>query len=545
MKKTLALILALALLALALAGCADKPAASTPTQAPASSAPATEAPAPAEPAPTEAPAPEDTPAPAAEGRTFTVGFDAEFPPFGFIADDGSYDGFDLAAAKEICDRKGWTFVAQPINWDFKDAELSSGSIDCIWNGFTIEGREDAYTWSPAYYDSSVVVVVRADSGIASLADLSGKSVITQAASSGLSALEGNPELTDTFGELLESADYNNAFMELGMGTVDAVVADVGVAEYNMQNKSGDYVILDEPVSVETYGIGFLKGNVELMMEVWDEYISLAADGTLAELADKYVPYGLVKENVIHIVPAPSADAVEWRTFTVGFDAEFPPFGFIADDGSYDGFDLAVAEEVCDRLGWTFVAQPINWDFKDAELSSGNIDCIWNGFTIEGREDAYTWSPAYYDSSVVVVVRADSGIASLADLAGKSVITQAASSGLSALEGDPELTASFAELLESADYNNAFMELGMGTVDAVVADVGVAEYNMQNKSGDYVVLDEPVSVETYGIGFILGNEELRDIVWDTVLSIAADGTMASIADKYVPYGLVKENVTLIG
>ena len=300
MKKTLALILALALLALVLAGCAEKPAASTPTQAPASAAPATEAPAPAESAPTEAPAPEETPAPAAEGRTFTVGFDAEFPPFGFIADDGSYDGFDLAAAKEICDRKGWTFVAQPINWDFKDAELSSGSIDCIWNGFTIEGREDAYTWSPAYYDSSVVVVVRADSGIASLADLSGKSVITQAASSGLSALEGNPELTDTFGELLESADYNNAFMELGMGTVDAVVADVGVAEYNMQNKSGDFVILDEPVSVETYGIGFLLGNDELMNTVWDTVLSIAADGTLASIADKYVPYGLVKENVILI-----------------------------------------------------------------------------------------------------------------------------------------------------------------------------------------------------------------------------------------------------
>ena len=545
MKKTLALVLILALLALCLAGCAGKPAEPAPATdapaAPASAAPAPESAAPAEPAPGEAPAPE---APA-EGRTFTVGFDAEFPPFGFIADDGSYDGFDLAVAAEICARKGWTFVAQPINWDFKDAELASGSIDCIWNGFTIEGREDAYTWSPAYYDSSVVVVVRADSGIASLADLAGKSVITQAASSGVTALEEKPELMASLGELLESSDYNNAFMELGMGTVDAVVADVGVAEYNMQGKSGGYVVLDEPVSVETYGIGFILGNEELMLEVWDEYISLAADGTLAAIADKYVPYGLVKENVIHIVPAPSADAVAWRTFTVGFDAEFPPFGFIADDGSYDGFDLAVAAEICARKGWTFVAQPINWDFKDAELASGSIDCIWNGFTIEGREDAYTWSPAYYDSSVVVVVRADSGIASLADLAGKSVITQAASSGVTALEEKPELMASLGELLESSDYNNAFMELGMGTVDAVVADVGVATYNMQNKSGDFVILDEPVNVETYGIGFILGNEELRDIVWDTVLAIAADGTMASLADKYVPYGLVKENVTLIG
>jgi len=243
--------------------------------------------------------------------------------------------------------------------------------------------------------------------------------------------------------------------------------------------------------------------------------------------------------------APSSEpAAEGRTFTVGFDAEFPPFGFVADDGSYDGFDLAVAQEVCNRLGWTFVAQPINWDFKDAELSAGNIDCIWNGFTIEGREDAYTWSPSYYDSSVVVVVKADSGIESLADLAGKTVITQAASSGLSALEGNPELTDTFAELLESADYNNAFMELGMGTVDAVVADTGVAAYNMRTNPDAYRVLPEAVSVETYGIGFLLGNEELMNQVWSAVLGIAADGTMADIADKYVPYGLVKENVTLI-
>ena len=234
-----------------------------------------------------------------------------------------------------------------------------------------------------------------------------------------------------------------------------------------------------------------------------------------------------------------------KTFTVGFDAEFPPFGFIADDGSYDGFDLAVAAEVCKRLGWTFVAKPINWDLKDSELSSGTIDCIWNGFTMEGREEEYTWSPKYYDSSIVVAVRADSTINSFADLAGKTVITQADSSGLAALEGNPDLTGTFADLLECADYNNAFLELGMGSVDAVVADVGVAAYFMAGNGGDYRVLDEKVSVETYGIGFLKGNTALEEQVWAKVLEIANDGTMATLADKYVPYGLVKENVTLIG
>ena len=274
MKRLLTLILVILLLACCAAGCTNTP--PTPT-----------------PAPTEAPAPET--------RTFTVGFDAEFPPFGFVAEDGSYDGFDLAVAEEVCRRLGWTFKAQPINWDAKDSELQSGNIDCIWNGFTIQGRENDYAWTPAYYDSGIVVVVKADSTISSLADLAGKNVIVQAASSGLAALDDMPDLTATFGELLECADYNSAFMELGMGTVDAVVADVGVAEYNMRDKGDQFRVLDEAVSVETYGVGFLKGSDELAAQVWKSMQEIAADGTMAALADKYVPYGLVKENVT-IIP---------------------------------------------------------------------------------------------------------------------------------------------------------------------------------------------------------------------------------------------------
>ena len=274
MKRLLTLILVILLLACCAAGCTNTP--PTPT-----------------PAPTEAPAPET--------RTFTVGFDAEFPPFGFGAEDGSYDGFDLAVAEEVCRRLGWTFKAQPINWDAKDSELQSGNIDCIWNGFTIQGRENDYAWTPAYYDSGIVVVVKADSTISSLADLAGKNVIVQAASSGLAALDDMPDLTATFGELLECADYNSAFMELGMGTVDAVVADVGVAEYNMRDKGDQFRVLDEAVSVETYGVGFLKGSDELAAQVWKSMQEIAADGTMAALADKYVPYGLVKENVT-IIP---------------------------------------------------------------------------------------------------------------------------------------------------------------------------------------------------------------------------------------------------
>ncbi|MBQ3519515.1 MAG: transporter substrate-binding domain-containing protein [Clostridia bacterium] len=242
----------------------------------------------------------------------------------------------------------------------------------------------------------------------------------------------------------------------------------------------------------------------------------------------------------------NADADE-ITFTVGFDAEFPPFGFIADDGSYDGFDLALAEEVCDRLGWTFVAQPIDWASKDAELANGTIDCIWNGFTKNGRENDYTWTDAYYDNSIVMVVKADSGIATLADLAGKNVITQAASSALDALnsEDNADLLASFGELIETADYNNAFMELGMGTADAIAVDYGVALYNLASQEeGTYIILEEAVSSEQYAIGFLLGNTELAETVWEQVEAIADDGTMAMIAAEYEEKGLVVDSLVLL-
>lgn len=138
--------------------------------------------------------------------------------------------------------------------------------------------------------------------------------------------------------------------------------------------------------------------------------------------------------------AQDAQGGETQKLIVGFDAEFPPFGFIAADGTYDGFDLAMAKELCARLGWEYEAVAIDWNSKDAELSSGTINCIWNGFTYTGRENDYTFSDPYVDNSIVMVVKADSGITSLADLAGKSVMAQAASSAVDAINENEDFKA---------------------------------------------------------------------------------------------------------
>lgn len=220
------------------------------------------------------------------------------------------------------------------------------------------------------------------------------------------------------------------------------------------------------------------------------------------------------------------------TFTVGFDAEFPPYGYMDENGDYTGFDLDLAQEVCDRNGWKLVKQPIDWDSKDMELSSGSIDCIWNGFTMNGREDAYTWSVPYVDNSQVFVVKADAGISTQADLAGKIVGVQKDSSALAALEGDAaDLAATFAEMNQYADYNTGFMDLEAGAIDALAVDIGVANYQIASRGDGYVIMDEKLATEQYGIGFLLGNEELKDQVEKTLLEMADDGTFTKIAEKY--------------
>ena len=230
------------------------------------------------------------------------------------------------------------------------------------------------------------------------------------------------------------------------------------------------------------------------------------------------------------------------TFTVGFDQDFPPMGFVGEDGEYTGFDLELAKEVADRLGLEFVPQPIAWDAKDMELSSGTIDCIWNGFTMNGREDDYTWSTPYMDNSQVFVVAADSGISTLADLAGKVVEVQTDSSAEAALKDNAELSATFGTLQTTPDYNAAFMDLEMGAVDAIAMDVIVAGYQIEQRgeSDKYTILDETLSSEEYGIGFKKGNEELRDKVQGALDEMAADGTMAEISEKW--FG---RDVTTIG
>ena len=247
--------------------------------------------------------------------------------------------------------------------------------------------------------------------------------------------------------------------------------------------------------------------------------------------------GMMAESLTGIAAFAAAEA---KQFTVGFDAEYPPYGYMDDDGEYTGFDLELAQAVCDLEGWELVKTPINWDSKDMELDSGSIDCIWNGFTMTGREEDYTWSKPYVDNSQVFVVAAASVVQNKEELADKVVAVQKDSSALAALNDEENtdniaLRDSFAQLIEYADYNTAFMDLEQGAVDAVAIDIGVAQYQIaQREAGKFVMLqgeDNKLAVEQYAVGFLKGNEELRNTVQKNLDEMAADGTFTPIAEKW--------------
>ena len=229
----------------------------------------------------------------------------------------------------------------------------------------------------------------------------------------------------------------------------------------------------------------------------------------------------------------SAASSEKRVFKHGFDLDYPPYSYINEDGSMGGFDVELAQAVCEHLGWEYQAVPFNWDAKDAELNAGSCDCIWSGFTMNGREDDYAWSKAYSDNTQMIMVKKDSGIETLADLAGKTVGVQTATSAYDLLndeEGQAELCKTFAGLEVYETYTIAFNDLKAGAIDAIAIDVTSGQYLMSG-SEDYKFLDEMLGSEQYAIGFRKDDTELRDTINKALDDLVADGTYAKIGEKY--------------
>jgi polar amino acid transport system substrate-binding protein len=222
-------------------------------------------------------------------KTFVLGLDDSFPPMGFRDEFGNIVGYDIDLAREVARRLDVELVTQAINWDAKEQELNAGAIDCIWNGFTItEERKNAILYTPPYLRNAQVVIVKNDSAVQTLADLAGKTIATQAGSSSVSALEAAPDFKNSLKNVVELKDFLTALMELDVGSVDAVLIDLVVANDNIRRSGKPFRILKENLGEEEFGIGFRKNDVALCQKVWEVLLEMEKDGDVAQITEKWL-----------------------------------------------------------------------------------------------------------------------------------------------------------------------------------------------------------------------------------------------------------------
>ena len=219
-----------------------------------------------------------------------------------------------------------------------------------------------------------------------------------------------------------------------------------------------------------------------------------------------------------------------NTFVVGFDAEYPPYGYMDDNGDYTGFDLELAEAVCEIEGWELVKTPIDWDSKDMELNSGNIDCIWNGMSVDSaRARAMNLSDPYLMNRVVFVVK-DSSLSHLDSIKGKRIGVQKASTAQLLLDKS-EVGESAKEIVLIRDLVPEIEALDSGTVDAIYVDEVFAKYWNHSHGMAYTILEEGLYNEFYAVGFRKKDKSLRDTVNSILNELKRDGMFVELSVKW--------------
>lgn len=231
----------------------------------------------------------------------------------------------------------------------------------------------------------------------------------------------------------------------------------------------------------------------------------------------------------------SVSNVDSKLITMGLDDTFAPMGFRDENGELVGFDIDLAKEVFTRNGYKVRFQPIDWSMKEAELNSGNIDVIWNGYSItEERKENVAFTDSYLENKQIIITMSDSSINSKSDLEGKKVAVQNGSSTLDAIYKEPDIVASFdgGEPILFDTNNEAFMDLEAGRVDAVIADEVLARYYIRQKNqDDYKILDDDFGSEEYGIGIRKEDKELLDMINNTLDEMISDGSYNEIYEKW--------------
>lgn len=471
-------------------------------------------------------------------ETFVVGLDDTFAPMGFRDEQNQLVGFDIDLSAEVAERLNYHFVYQPIDWSVKEQELNSGNIDMIWNGYGVTAeREELVLMSDVYIEDTQIIVTNADSEpIESLNDLIGKKVTTQSSSTALQIMQDiwPDEVYNGLEDIVLYPSYNNAFLDLEAGRVDAVVVG-GVYGNYVLNQRGEenYNVYQDTSAVEPMAVGLRKTDTEFAEKLNATLAEIIADGTYDEIYKKWFGSMTLVASETDTKPENKPAGKE---FVIGLDDTFAPMGFRDGEGNLVGFDIDLSQAVADLLGYTFTYQPIDWSVKEQELNSGNIDMIWNGYGVTPeREELVLMSEVYIEDTQIIVTRADSDpIESLDDLIGKTITTQSSSTALQIMEAEwpQEVLDGLADLVLYPNYNNSFQDLDAGRVDAVVVGGVYGNYvvNLRGEENYNVFLDES-AVEPMAVGFRKTDTELAEEINGALAELKNNGTYDTIYRKW--------------
>ena len=226
---------------------------------------------------------------------------------------------------------------------------------------------------------------------------------------------------------------------------------------------------------------------------------------------------------------------------IGLDDTFVPMGFKDESGELCGFDVELAKAVGEKLNKKIKFQAIDWSMKETELSGGNIDLIWNGYSInDERKEKVEFSKAYLNNTQIIVTLADSNINSKADLKGKKVGAQNQSTAVDAVEAEKNVMDTFdgGKLVTFEDNNQALMDLEAGRLDAIVVDEILARYYIKQRGEEkYKILTENFGDEQYGVGIRKGDTDFVEAFNKALDEVIADGTAGEISKKWFDEDIV--------
>ena len=215
---------------------------------------------------------------------------------------------------------------------------------------------------------------------------------------------------------------------------------------------------------------------------------------------------------------------------------YEPMNYTDENGNFTGFDTELAQAVCEKLGVEPEFVIINWDTKEVALEAGDIDCIWNGLTLNAEREAnMACTVPYVKNAQVVVVKEGFDYTDTSSLIGATVCAEIGSAGEVQIKGDdetePDANLAQADYVGKSVQTDCLMEVKAGTADAAVLDMTLAN-SMTGEGTNYSDLKivDYLAEEDYGVAFRKGSD-IRDAVNEIFADMVADGSLQTLADKY--------------